>query len=96
VNTVMNHSNEPSGSIECWEILERLSDWRLLKKGSAAWSEAVTDVCHTCSDPCRNLSYHHVHMNTPFTTLHAYIIYAIIIRPGYVPREILYKYESKL
>jgi hypothetical protein len=31
------HSNDPSGSIKCWEILEQLSDWQLLKKGSAPW-----------------------------------------------------------
>jgi hypothetical protein len=33
------HGNEPSGSIKRWEILEYLSDWRLLKKGLAPWSE---------------------------------------------------------
>jgi hypothetical protein len=26
------HGNEPSGSIKCWEFLEWLSDWWLLKK----------------------------------------------------------------
>jgi hypothetical protein len=26
---------EPSGSIKCWEVLEGLHNWRLLKKGSA-------------------------------------------------------------
>jgi hypothetical protein len=30
------HGNEPSGSINCWEVLEWLHNWRLLKKGSAA------------------------------------------------------------
>jgi hypothetical protein len=30
VNTI-----EPSGSIKCWEVLEWLHSWRLLKKGSA-------------------------------------------------------------
>jgi hypothetical protein len=29
--------NEPSGSIKCWEILERLSSWRLLKKNPAPY-----------------------------------------------------------
>jgi hypothetical protein len=29
------HGNEPSGSIKCCEVLVKLSDWRLLKKGSA-------------------------------------------------------------
>jgi hypothetical protein len=32
------HGNEPSGSIKCWEILECLPNWRLLKKASAPWS----------------------------------------------------------
>jgi hypothetical protein len=27
------HGNEPSGSIKCWEVLERLYNWQLLKKG---------------------------------------------------------------
>jgi hypothetical protein len=31
------HGNEPSVSIKCWEVLEWLHNWRLLKKGSAAW-----------------------------------------------------------
>jgi hypothetical protein len=29
------HDIEPSGSIKCWEVLEGLHNWRLLKKGSA-------------------------------------------------------------
>jgi hypothetical protein len=29
-------------SIKCWEILEYLSDWRLLKKGSAPWSSFIS------------------------------------------------------
>jgi hypothetical protein len=29
------HGNEPSGSVECWEIRDWLRNWRLLKKGSA-------------------------------------------------------------
>jgi hypothetical protein len=32
---ISEHSNEPSGSIKCWEILEKLQIWLLLKKGSA-------------------------------------------------------------
>jgi hypothetical protein len=31
VNTVI----KPSGSIKCWEVLEQLHNWQLLKKGSA-------------------------------------------------------------
>jgi hypothetical protein len=30
-----DHGNEHSGSIKCWEVLEQLHNWRLLKKGSA-------------------------------------------------------------
>jgi hypothetical protein len=29
------HGNEPSGSIKCWEVLEKLHNLWLLKKGSA-------------------------------------------------------------
>jgi hypothetical protein len=32
------HGNKPLGSIKCWEILEKLNDWQLHKKDSAAWS----------------------------------------------------------
>jgi hypothetical protein len=32
------YGNEPSASIKCWEILEYLSNQRLLKKGSARCS----------------------------------------------------------
>jgi hypothetical protein len=35
------HGNELSGTIKCWEILERLRNWWLLKKGSAPLSELV-------------------------------------------------------
>jgi hypothetical protein len=37
------HGNEPSGSIKCWEVLEWLSDWRLLKKDSAPWNYLVVN-----------------------------------------------------
>jgi hypothetical protein len=29
------HGNEPSGSIKCWEVLEWLQNWQLLRQGSA-------------------------------------------------------------
>jgi hypothetical protein len=32
-----DHSNELSGSIKCWKIVEQLSNWWLLK-GSVSWS----------------------------------------------------------
>jgi hypothetical protein len=33
---VLEHGNEPSGFLKCWESLECLHNWRLLKKGSAS------------------------------------------------------------
>jgi hypothetical protein len=41
------YGNEPSDSINCWEILEWLSDWRLLQKGSAPWSLFSNLISHT-------------------------------------------------
>jgi hypothetical protein len=35
VESSCEHGVEPSGSIKCWEVLEWLHNWRLLKKGSA-------------------------------------------------------------
>jgi hypothetical protein len=32
---LFEHSDEPSGSVKCWEVLEWLHNWWLLKKGSA-------------------------------------------------------------
>jgi hypothetical protein len=32
------HFNEPSGSIKCWEVLDELNKWWLLKLDSAPWS----------------------------------------------------------
>jgi hypothetical protein len=29
------HGDEPSGSVKCWEVLEWLHNWQLLRKGSA-------------------------------------------------------------
>jgi hypothetical protein len=29
------HGDETSGSIKCWEVLEWLHNWQLLRKGSA-------------------------------------------------------------
>jgi hypothetical protein len=50
------HGKEPSGSIKCWEILERLSDWRLLKKGSTSWSSLViTNLLCRCYLHCREV-----------------------------------------
>jgi hypothetical protein len=35
------HGNETLGSIKCWEVLEWLYKWRLLKKGSAPWTSLL-------------------------------------------------------
>jgi hypothetical protein len=35
--------NEPPGSIKCWEFLDYLHNWRILKKGSAPWSQLLSD-----------------------------------------------------
>jgi hypothetical protein len=42
VDGPFEHGSEPSGSIKCWEILEWLRNWRLLKKGSAPWSRLIS------------------------------------------------------
>jgi hypothetical protein len=31
------HGIEPSCSVKCWEVLEGLHNWRILKKGSAMY-----------------------------------------------------------
>jgi hypothetical protein len=36
------HGIEPPGSIKCWEVLEGLHNWRLLKKGSAPYVSKLT------------------------------------------------------
>jgi hypothetical protein len=36
--------NEPSGSIKCWEFLEWLHNWQLLKKGSAPCVSDLTSA----------------------------------------------------
>jgi hypothetical protein len=38
VESSCEDGNEPLGSIECWEILEQLSDLQLFKNGSASCS----------------------------------------------------------
>jgi hypothetical protein len=36
------HHDEPSGSTKRWEFLKRLSNWQLLKEGSAPWTLFVS------------------------------------------------------
>jgi hypothetical protein len=42
------HGNEPSGSIKCYEILEWLQNWRLLKKSSAPGVSKSPPIITTC------------------------------------------------
>jgi hypothetical protein len=35
VEHLCEHGDEPSGFIKCWEVLEWLHNWQLLKKGAA-------------------------------------------------------------
>jgi hypothetical protein len=48
------HCSEHSGSIKCWEILESLRNWRLLKKYSAPCSKVVTEAGNLLQE--RNLT----------------------------------------
>jgi hypothetical protein len=38
VEGTCEHSNEPSGSTKCPEVVEQLSNWQPLEGGSARWS----------------------------------------------------------
>jgi hypothetical protein len=41
--TLCEHGNEVPGSIKCYEIVDWLSNYQLLKKDCAAWSEREND-----------------------------------------------------
>jgi hypothetical protein len=41
VEGLCERGDEPPGSIKCWEVLEQLHSWQLLKKGSAPWVSEV-------------------------------------------------------
>jgi hypothetical protein len=43
------HGNEPSGSIKCWEVLEWLHNWQLLKKGSLSKANKQSRTCNVYS-----------------------------------------------
>jgi hypothetical protein len=46
------HAIEPSGSIKCWEMLELLHNWRLLKMSSAPlMNESRLMLSPCCSPP---------------------------------------------
>jgi hypothetical protein len=38
------HGIEPLGSIKCWEVLEGLHNWRLLKKGWVGLRAGLDDL----------------------------------------------------
>jgi hypothetical protein len=50
IGTTGGIGNGPSGSIKCWEILEWLRDWRLLKKGLGPCSYLVVYGDGPCSE----------------------------------------------
>jgi hypothetical protein len=53
------YGNEPSGSIKCWEVLEWLHNWRLLKKSTAPWSQLARKVAQTfCSQLKVSISFY--------------------------------------
>jgi hypothetical protein len=64
------HGNELSGSIKCWEVLEQLHNWKLLKKGSAP---CVSD--RTMDD----VQKHNVCINVPSSqTFRSYCDYIVL------------------
>jgi len=44
------HANESSGSIKCREFLDQLSDYQLVKKGSASWSYKNLTDCQNVTN----------------------------------------------
>jgi hypothetical protein len=44
VEGLCERGDEPPGSIKCWEVLEQLHNWQLLKKGSAPWVSVMSDA----------------------------------------------------
>jgi hypothetical protein len=38
------YGNKTSGSIKCWEVLEWLHNWQLLRKGSSPYVSKYYDV----------------------------------------------------
>jgi hypothetical protein len=49
VTSSCEHGAEQSGSINCWDILEQISDWPLLKMGSAPCSSIHKADVSTCN-----------------------------------------------
>jgi hypothetical protein len=46
VEDYFEDGDEHSGSIKCWEILEWLRNWQLLKKGPAPWGQLTVVPLH--------------------------------------------------
>jgi hypothetical protein len=51
------HGHETSGFIKYWEIFEWLSDWQLLKKVSAPWSQLMFISSYLFYGPVGNSNY---------------------------------------
>jgi hypothetical protein len=64
------HGNELSGSIKCWEILEQVRKWRLLKTGSAPCRHLAVCMCSHLIVARQQLGkYVPAAMNTHATTI---------------------------
>jgi hypothetical protein len=59
---MFEHGNEFMGSITCLEVLKKLHNWRLLKKGSAMWSfnNKSLNLYDHKSVLCANAYSHHI------------------------------------
>jgi hypothetical protein len=77
------HANEPSVSIKCWEILEQMSDWWFLKKGSAPWKllNALKYVVATRLIPSPPFSFD-AHESTIFTCTEEQPVAELVIDEG--------------
>jgi hypothetical protein len=49
------HGNEPSGSVECWEILEWLHNWRSASQEGLSSMNVLTIVRHLYEYMSHNL-----------------------------------------
>jgi hypothetical protein len=70
------HGNEPSGSIKCWEVLECMHNWRLLKKGSAPRvSEMATAMYTYVETSVHQHTSTHVEITHVVSTLNCYMVF---------------------
>jgi hypothetical protein len=58
------HGNEPLGSIKCWEFLEWLHNWQLLKTGSAP---LVSDLLESGKHAMKQSTQGKIILRNPYT-----------------------------